>query len=137
MEVFGGPEPARLSAAAASSYVGEAHIQGLPSPLDGLEVRFVQLEPGSRSRPNVSSSGRLVQVVSGEGVVAGPDERVVVVAGDTVVVPAGEWHWHGGLPHVAAVLLIVERPEDVAWNVAERDWAVGYDLPPTGGGRPT
>jgi hypothetical protein len=137
MRVFGGPEPAALGAAAPSCYVGEAQVQLLPSPFEGLDARFVQLGPGSRSRPSLSASGRLVQVVSGEGVVAGPEERVVVVAGDTVVVPAGEWHWHGALPHVAVVLLIVEAPDDVSWNVAERDWSVGYDPPPTDGARAT
>ncbi|MGH8996486.1 MAG: cupin domain-containing protein, partial [Acidimicrobiales bacterium] len=130
-------EQAGLGAAAPSAYVGEAHVQVLPSPFDGFDVGYVQLEPGSRSRPSASASGRLVQVVSGEGVVAGPDERVVVVAGDTAVVPAGEWHWHGALPHVAVVLLIVDRPEDVSWNVAERDWMIGYAAPPAGGERAT
>jgi quercetin dioxygenase-like cupin family protein len=132
MEVLGGPEPSALEALAPLNYVGGAQVQSLSSPLgEGLEVRFIQLEPGARSRPHISGSGRLIHVVAGEAVVADENERTVVGRGETVIVVPGEWHWHGGLPHVAAVLLVVDRPADVSWNVAERDWALGYDLPPT------
>jgi quercetin dioxygenase-like cupin family protein len=68
-------------------------------------------------------------MVAGEAVVADENDRVVVGRGETVIVGPGDWHWHGGLPHVAAVLLIVDRPGDVSWNVPEHDWAVGYDSP--------
>jgi quercetin dioxygenase-like cupin family protein len=73
----------------------------------------------------------LLHVVGGEAVVAAPNDRAVVGPGDTVTVPAGEWHWHGGLPHVAAVLLVIERPADVSWDAPARDWSTGYDSPPT------
>jgi quercetin dioxygenase-like cupin family protein len=130
MEVMDGPEQSRLEALAPPTYVGDAQVQLLSSSFDdGLEVRFVQLGAGARSRPHVSNSGRLIHVVAGEAVVADEHHRVVVGRSETVVVAAGEWHWHGGLPHVAAVLLVVDRPGDVSWNVAMRDWAVGYDLP--------
>ena len=130
MELIGGPDASQLEAAMPDAYVGEAKVQALASPFgEGLEVRFVQLEPGARSRPHVSSSGRLIHVVAGEAVVADGNERLVVGRGDTVVVPAGEWHWHGGLPHVPAVILLIERPGDLSWDVAERDWSVGYDPP--------
>jgi len=110
--------------------VGLVRIHTLATPFDnGLEVRLMRFEPGARSRPHTSRSGRLLHVVTGEAVVADPDGRIVVVPGDTVTVPAGEWHWHGGLPHVAAVLLVVERPADVSWDVPGRDWSLGYDPP--------
>jgi quercetin dioxygenase-like cupin family protein len=140
MEITGAvPDPSGLEAAAPSCYVGAVHIQTLSTPFDnGLELRFVRLEPGARSRPHVCSSGRLLHVVGGEAVVAAPNDRAVVGPGDTVTVPAGEWHWHGGLPHVAAVLLVIERPADVSWDAPARDWSAGYDPPaPTGGRRAT
>lgn len=133
MEITGAvPDPSELEAAARSCYVGAVHIQTLSTPFDnGLELRLVRLEAGARSRPHVCSSGRLLHVVGGEAVVADPKGRTVVGPGDTVRVPAGEWHWHGGLPHVAAVLLVVERPADVSWDAPARDWSTGYDSPPT------
>jgi quercetin dioxygenase-like cupin family protein len=130
MEVIGGPEASGLEAFATPTYVGKAQVQSLSASLgDGLQVRFVQLEPGARSRPHVSSSGRLIHMVAGEAVVADENDRVVVGRGETVIVDPGEWHWHGGMPHVAAVLIVVDRPHDVSWDVPERDWAIGYDLP--------
>jgi quercetin dioxygenase-like cupin family protein len=139
MEVSRISDRSDQEAVGAPSYEGPAGVSVLPSPLNGgLEVRLVRFGPGGRSRPHVCSSGRLVHVVSGEAVAADPTNRIVVGPGDTISVPAGEWHWHGGLPHVAAVLLVVERPGDVSWNVARNDWDEGYDhTPPSGGGRAT
>lgn len=129
MEVTTGV-PIEQEAAAPFSSVGVVRVHTLTTPFDdGLEVRLERFEPGARSRPHTSRSGRLLHVVAGEAVVAGPEGRIVVAPGDTVTVPAGEWHWHGGLPHVAAVLLVVERPADVSFDVPGRDWSVGYDPP--------
>jgi quercetin dioxygenase-like cupin family protein len=127
MEVVEALEHAEREAPPPSWYVGEVHVHRVATPFDdGFEVRFVQLDPGARSRPHMSTSGRLIHVVGGEAVIADRGERVVVSRGDTVVVPAGEWHWHGGLPHIAAVLLIVERSAEVSFEVPEHDWSLGY-----------
>jgi len=127
--------PIGQAVAAPLSFAGVVHVHEVTSPFDGgLEVRLVRFEPGARSRPHTSRSGRLLHVVTGEAVVADPNGRIVVGAGDTVTVPAGEWHWHGGLPHVAAVLLVVERPGNVSWDVPGAR-LVGR-LRPAGGGRP-
>ncbi len=128
MEVIDGPDASRLEAPPPRAYVGDALLHSVSTSLgDGIVVRFVRLEPGARSRPHVSASGRLIHLVAGEAVVADERGRRVVSRGETVLVKEGEWHWHGGLPHVGALLLVVERPDDVSWSVAERDWAVGYD----------
>ena len=100
MEVTTGV-PIEQEAAAPFSSVGVVHVHTLMTPFEnGLEVRLERFEPGARSRPHTSRSGRLLHVVAGEAVVAGPEGRIVVAPGDTVTVPAGEWHWQGGLPHV-------------------------------------
>ena len=131
MEIHGSrSEPSELDAAAPSRYVGAVGVRGLPVALgEGLEARLIEFGPGGRSRPHICTSDRLLHVVSGEGVVADQEGPSVVGPGDTVTVPAGEWHWHGGLPHTAAVLLVVERAADVSWNVASRDWPIGYGPP--------
>jgi len=136
MEVYRITDRSEEEAAASPFYAGTVGVQVLRTSVnDGIEVRLMRFGPGSRSRPNVCSTGRLVHVVAGEAVVAGQDVRVVVGPGDCVEIPAGEWHWHGGLPHVPAVILVVERPANVSWNVPAGDWADGYDraAPPEGG----
>jgi quercetin dioxygenase-like cupin family protein len=110
-------------------YVGTVGVRVLGSFADDrLEARLMRFAAGSRSRPHVCRSARVLHVVTGEAVVADSENRIVVGRGDTISVPAGEWHWHGGLPHVAAVLLVIERPADVSWRVAAGDWAQGYDV---------
>jgi quercetin dioxygenase-like cupin family protein len=128
MEIRGAaPNPSQLEDASPTCYVGVVRFEQLSSPFaDGLDVRLVEFDPGARSRPHASLSGRLLHVLSGEGVVAGPEGRIVIGPGDTVSVPAGEWHWHGGLPHSAVVVLLIERPADVSWAVALNDWPIGY-----------
>jgi quercetin dioxygenase-like cupin family protein len=128
MEVYRITDRSGEEAAAAPFYVGTVGVTVVRTSVnDGVEVRLMRFGPGSRSRPNVCATGRLVHVVAGEAVVAGEGTRVVVGPGDSVEVPAGEWHWHGGLPHVPAVILVMERRADVSWSVPAGDWADGYD----------
>jgi quercetin dioxygenase-like cupin family protein len=128
MEVYRVTDRSAEEAAASASYVGAVAVQVLSTSInDGIEVRLMRFGPGGRSRPNVCTTGRVVHVVAGEAVVAGERNRVVVGPGDSVEVPAGEWHWHGGLPHVPALILVVERPANVSWNVPAGTWADGYD----------
>jgi quercetin dioxygenase-like cupin family protein len=128
MEVYRITDRSEETAASSLFYVGTVGVHVLRSSInDGIEVRLMWFGPGSRSRPNVCSSGRLLHVVAGEAVVAGERTRDVVGPGDSVEVPAGEWHWHGGLPHVPAVILVMERPANVSWSVPAGDWADGYD----------
>ena len=129
MDVDRASDPSEQEPAAPLFYVGTVGERVLRSLGDDrVEVRLMGFGPGSRSRPHVCRSGRVLHVVAGEAVVADLETRLVVGPGDTVSVPAGEWHWHGGLPHVAAVLLVIERPADVSWSVVAGDWAEGYDV---------
>ena len=60
-----------------------------------LSVQVVQFGPGARAGWHRHTSDQVLYVVSGIGKVGERGAEHVVSAGDCVVVPAGEDHWHG------------------------------------------
>jgi quercetin dioxygenase-like cupin family protein len=57
---------------------------------------FVHFEPGAHTHWHVHSGGQLLQILGGEARVQAWDGEVhSLSAGDTVVSPPGEKHWHG------------------------------------------
>ncbi|MGI5182204.1 cupin domain-containing protein [Dactylosporangium sp. CA-152071] len=65
-----------------------------------LQTFHAQFSPGTRTAWHRCPYGRILTVLHGVGRVqrrGGPIHEVR--AGDTVVVEAGEWHWHGAAPN--------------------------------------
>lgn len=60
-----------------------------------LSVQLVQFGAGARAGWHRHTSDQVLYVVSGIGRVGERGAEHVVSAGDCVVVPAGEDHWHG------------------------------------------
>ena len=60
-----------------------------------LSVQVVQFGAGARAGWHRHSGDQVLYVVSGIGKVGDRGGEHVVSAGDCVVVPAGEDHWHG------------------------------------------
>jgi quercetin dioxygenase-like cupin family protein len=56
---------------------------------------IVQFAAGARTKPHRHSSDQLLYVVAGIGKVGAGGEEQVISAGDFVLIPAGEDHWHG------------------------------------------
>ncbi len=120
-----GEPPAEL----AEYFQGEAHIQRLPNPFpDGPTIFAVHFRAGGRTRPHVHSSGQLLHIVSGRGIVGGETGRLTVEEGDVVATMPGEWHWHGAAPDSEMTHLTVQSNASggIDWDVEERDWAEGY-----------
>ncbi len=110
-------------------FQGEARIQQLPTPFeDGPAVFAVHFRPGGRTKPHVHSTGQLLHVVSGRGIVGTRSGRRVVEPGDVVTAMPGEWHWHGATPDSAMTHVSVQRGlgDPIDWDVEEGDWAGGY-----------
>ena len=64
-----------------------------------LSVGIVHFTPGARTAWHSHSLGQTLYVVEGEGRVQSRGEPIVTIrAGDVVLTPADEWHWHGGAP---------------------------------------
>ncbi|MEM2111540.1 MAG: cupin domain-containing protein [Candidatus Bathyarchaeia archaeon] len=56
---------------------------------------IVTFPPGTRNKFHIHDHEQILYVLKGQGIVATEKEERVVVAGDTVLIPAGEKHWHG------------------------------------------
>ncbi|MFF5227703.1 cupin domain-containing protein [Dactylosporangium sp. NPDC000521] len=81
----------------------------------GLRTFHAQFGPGTRTAWHRSPHERILIVLHGVGRVrrrGGPIHEVR--AGDTVVVAAGEWHWHGASPHTFMAVVSVHKtgPDD-------------------------
>ena len=76
---------------------GAAEIRPLVGPEHSAELKAYSatFEPGARNRPHTHSFDQVLYIVAGEGILASGDDEHRVAAGDIVVVPAGEEHWHG------------------------------------------
>ena len=59
---------------------------------DRVEVAFVN---GARTKLHRHTSDQILLIEAGHGVVGTPSEKHEVAAGDVVVIPAGEAHFHG------------------------------------------
>lgn len=55
----------------------------------------ISFAAGARTRMHTHTSDQLLYVVSGIGEVGTREEQHVITAGDVVIIPAGEPHWHG------------------------------------------
>ncbi len=106
------------------NFGGTVHMQRMrqmkePSGVDLVAVFF---EPGARTRPHVHTTDQVLHVIEGEGVVATEHERRIIRPGDIVIVPAGEWHWHGATT-ASAMCHISTRPAGPTdWATPTRDW---------------
>jgi len=110
---------------AGGHFDGDVSMQdlNLDAPVDGVELVAVFFGPGARTLPHTHPVEQTLIVVEGEGVIANEEGRRGFRAGDVVVVPAGEWHWHGATPDAAMCHLSAKQVSDTVWEgVPLRDW---------------
>ena len=60
-----------------------------------LRVNLVRFEPGGRTKWHTHGFEQGLIVLEGKGIVATEAGEQVIEAGDVVVIPLGEKHWHG------------------------------------------
>jgi quercetin dioxygenase-like cupin family protein len=60
-----------------------------------LTVNIVNFSKGARNKFHSHSSDQVLIVTAGKGIVATEQGEKVVAAGDIILFPAGEKHWHG------------------------------------------
>jgi quercetin dioxygenase-like cupin family protein len=63
--------------------------------LSNVNFGVVSFGAGSRNKMHRHTSDQILIITEGTGVVATPGEERMVSAGDVVLIPAGEDHWHG------------------------------------------
>lgn len=71
--------------------------QAIFQPGDSRHFNFgvVSFSAGSRNKLHTHTSDQILIVTEGSGTVATEHEQRTVTAGDVVLIPAGETHWHG------------------------------------------
>lgn len=76
-----------------------------------MDVQMVRVSfsPGARTAWHTHPGGQILYVSSGRGLIQKEGEPVrAISAGDTVVIAAGEKHWHGAAPDCAMQHLAVQ-----------------------------
>jgi quercetin dioxygenase-like cupin family protein len=112
---------------AADHVTGTSWNDPVLSGPDGTAIGHVFFEPGARTHWHTHANGQILQVTSGRGVIRARDGSGGVIAvGDTVLIPAGEEHWHGAAPDSYLVHISITR-EAPDWleEVSEEDYARG------------
>src|SRR5688572_24283541 len=85
----------------AQMFTGDVWIDAIvrgeePSRVRVLAVRFT---PGARTAWHCHALGQTLYVTDGSGLVQSRGREIVAIrAGDVVITPADEWHWHGAAP---------------------------------------
>jgi quercetin dioxygenase-like cupin family protein len=110
---------------ASETFTGDVWADDLAKGQEPSRVRVsaVHFSPGARSAWHSHSLGQTLYVIEGVGLVQsrGDDDVTTLRAGDVVVTPAGEWHWHGAAPdHFMTHLSITE--EAVGSGQPKTEW---------------
>ena len=99
----------------ADRFIGDVWIDRLTDaqPPSRIRVNVVRFAPGARNAWHSHALGQTLHVTEGVGRVQSRGGDVVEVrAGDTVVTPPDEWHWHGAAPdHFMTHIAMWEAPE--------------------------
>lgn len=109
-------------------FQGTVHMQELYRPdRDGEESELVAVffEAGARNKPHIHESTQVLQVVSGQCLLATEAERQIVDAGDFAIIPRGLWHWHGATAEGPMCHISIKLPGRTNWDVPLRDWGSG------------
>jgi quercetin dioxygenase-like cupin family protein len=120
MEILGPRATERMT----ETFTGDVFSDVVLPATEGVRVQTVTFAPGARTHWHTHERGQLLFVLSGSGHirVRGGDARPLR-PGDTVWIPPGEEHWHGGGPKSLLVHTAVSLGE-TRWlePVADADY---------------
>jgi quercetin dioxygenase-like cupin family protein len=74
-----------------------------------FNVAVVNFGRGVRNKFHAHDSEQILIVTSGKGFIATEIEKKEITAGDVVIIPAGEKHWHGATEDSAFSHIFVSR----------------------------
>jgi|GraSoiStandDraft_4_1057263.scaffolds.fasta_scaffold755436_1 quercetin dioxygenase-like cupin family protein len=114
----------------AGRFTGQVALSpGLPGP-DGVGMSVVHFAAGARTHWHAHPGGQLLFGVSGRGRVCARDgQRHLLVPGDVVSIPPGEWHYHGAEPDSPMAHVSVSLGGAPDWGEAVTDEEYGGQLP--------
>lgn len=110
MKLIRGHAPNGRSEKRSATFTGEVWLDPVLPTVDGFTVNNVFFTPGARTYWHYHERGQFLHVTLGLGLICSEGEAPYVLEpGNTVWVPGGERHWHGGgidccLQHLAISL---------------------------------
>lgn len=90
-------DPSRGEPDTSPIFIGEVTRQSFATDDNAelLRVNSVTFRNGSRNKLHHHAADQVLIVTHGSGYIATETERFAIEAGDVVLIPAGERHWHG------------------------------------------
>lgn len=129
MKIIHGRAPDGASGLRSAAFTGTVWADPVLPTTDGTTINNIFFTPCSRTHWHSHEHGQVLHVTAGSGLVCTRGETPRQLrAGDTVWVPPGEVHWHGGGPESYLLHLAV--------SLGTTGWLepVGDDEYGTGGG---
>lgn len=106
-----------------SNFTGTVHTSTYvdETMAEHLRLTLVRFEPGAKTRWHRHEFEQGLVITAGRGVLANDLGRYYIAAGDVIVVPAGERHWHGAAPDEYMAHISIVTPGETEWleEVAE------------------
>ena len=96
-----------------SLFTGQVTMQ----PVVGTEltkrflIKQVNFSRGVRNKFHTHNIEQVLIVTEGKGIVATDKEKITVIPGDIIFIPAGEKHWHGAAKGATFSHLYVMSPD--------------------------
>lgn len=105
-------DAAPFQPATGAIFRGAVHAKRMVGDQQSQQVTaaLIHFEPGGRNILHTHTFDQVLYITEGEGIVATEQEEIVVRAGDLVLIPAGEKHWHGATPTTAMTHLAIGAP---------------------------
>jgi len=124
MNILAIDRTAAQDATPTGNFSGQVWMQRLIGEQQSTEIEMlvVFFEAGGRTLPHVHPVDQILHIVDGHGIVATASERHQVEAGKVIVIPAGEWHWHGATPRQAMTHISIKQYGATDWTVDTCDW---------------
>ncbi len=98
-------------------FTGRARQHPLHETPEVTRSSFVHFEAGVCNNWHSHAGGQVLHIVEGEALVQVWDGPIQTLhAGDTVVAPPGEKHWHGAGPNTSMTHLAVTSGEVKWWD---------------------
>ncbi|MFF9126645.1 cupin domain-containing protein [Streptomyces sp. NPDC014889] len=122
--------------APAERFTGDVHLNTIATPSEPgrLAAALVRFTPGARTNWHSHAKGQTLYITDGVGLVGTRDGDVVrASAGQIVMCPAGEEHWHGatGTTFMAHIAMLVgdENGDGTTWlePVTDEQYAKALD----------
>ena len=86
---------------------------------DRFVIRQVNFDRGVRNKLHSHNIEQVLIVTEGKGIIATDKEKIDIVPGDIIFIPAGEKHWHGAAEGSTFSHLYVMSPDSKTTQIED------------------